>query len=214
MSFHSFDHNQSDIDQAMEALPTQPPQPPAEPKQKKKSPASSKSNGGKKTKTPPRSTQPKIAILKRGEESPAAMQAVSPPASSGTTGAASQYDLEDVLNKSLAAHFKRQENFIAEQVQKAVKSEMQTTVVPTLSKMMTQTMEQAVVKPVKAALDKNAKERTKVQTDVIVNAVSTSVEEPLKSAFQSVRLPLFVCFVLFTCCNVVVLINSVVVDVS
>ena len=100
---------------------------------------------------------------------------------------ASSLDLEEVLTKTLAAHFKRQESFISDQVQKAVKSEMQTTVVPTLSKMMTQTMEQAVVKPVKAAIDKNAKERTKVQTDVIVSAVSGSVQEPLQNAFEQVR---------------------------
>ncbi len=124
---------------------------------------------------------PKIAILKRGDEAPVAAVESAPSAIVSST------DLEDVLTKSLAAHFKRQESFISDQVQKAVKSEMQTTVVPTLSKMMTQTMEQAVVKPVKAAIDKNAKERTKVQTDVIVSAVSGSVQEPLKNAFEQVR---------------------------
>jgi len=159
-----------------------------EPKKKKreKSPVPSKANGGKKQSTP---NQPKIAILKRGEESPA-IEAASPavPSMSGAP-----FDLEEVLKRTLAAHFKRQETFISAEVQKAVKSEIQTTVVPTLSKMMTQTMEQTVVKPVKAALDKNEKERTKVQADVIVNAVSTSVEEPLKNAFQMV----------ITCCVIV-----------
>jgi len=167
----------SDIDQAMEALPKKPQ---SEPKKKKATPTS-KANGGKKqAPTPP---QPKVAILKRGEESPAvAASAVSSPSATAVPS-----DLEEVLKKTLAVHFKRQENYISSEVQKAVKSEMQTTVVPTLSKMMTQTMEQAVVKPVKAALDKNAKERTKVQTEVIVSAVSESVEEPLKNAFQTVR---------------------------
>ena len=166
----------------MEALPTSPKPQPSEPKKKKGSSAS-KANGGKKQ-TPPRPSQqqqPKIAILKRGEE-PQATPVSSPQAVAGVSPG-----LEQVLNKALSAHFKRQETFISEQVQKAVKSEMQTSVVPTLSKMITQSMEQAVVKPVKAALDKNAKDRTKVQSDVIVNAVSTSVEEPLKNAFQMVR---------------------------
>jgi enhancer of mRNA-decapping protein 4 len=162
----------------MEALPTGKPQ--AEPKKKKRD-KSPKPNGGSNKNKPvvqANPTTPKIAILKRGDEAP--------PASAAAVSASSA-DLEEVLKKSLAGHFKRQESFISDQVQKAVKSEIQTTVVPTLSKMMTQTMEQAVVKPVKAAIDKNAKERTTVQTDVIVSAVSGSVQEPLKNAFEQVR---------------------------
>lgn len=174
----------SDIDKAMEALPTGKPQ--AAPKKKKRD-KSPKPNGGSNKNKPvvqANPNPPKIAILKRGDEAPPAAAAESATAAAVS---ASSADLEEVLKKSLAEHFKRQESIISDQVQKAVKSEIQTTVVPTLSKMMTQTMEQAVVKPVKAAIDKNAKERTKVQTDVIVSAVSESVQEPLKNAFEQVR---------------------------
>lgn len=171
----------SDIQQAMEALPEKPVSKSSDGKKKKQE--TSKANGGMKS-TPKPATHAKIAILKRED---------APPAHDVPAADAMPSDLEDVLKKTLLAHFKRQESFIADQVQRAVKQEIQTSVVPTLSKMMTQTMEQAVVKPVKAALDKNTKERTKVQTDVIVNAVSTTVEEPLTNAFKEVR------FIVLTC---------------
>ena len=185
-----FFYGYSEIEQAMEALPKQS----LEAKKKKPEKSSAaKANGGKKpTPSATPSQQPKIAILKRDKDSAAVETATS----SASAPLASPSDLEEVLKKTLATHFKKQENFILDQVLKAVKSETQTTVVPTLSKLMTQTMEQAVVKPVKAALDKNAKERTKMQTDVIVNAVSSSVEEPLKEAFQEVRVLVFGCEIL------------------
>ena len=175
----------SDIGMAMEALSTTAMPSQADEPKKKKRDKSPKPNGGTKKTQPANPNPPKIAILKRGDEAPTA------PEATAANVSASSLDLEDVLTKTLAAHFKRQESFISDQVQKAVKSEMQTTVVPTLSKMMTQTMEQAVVKPVKAAIDKNAKERTKVQTDVIISAVSGSVQEPLQNAFEQVRFRVF-----------------------
>lgn len=171
----------SDIDQAMEALPEKPDSKSSDGKKKKQE--TSKANGGTKV-TPKPTTHSKIAILKRED---------APPAHEGRAAEDVPLDLEDVLKKTLSAHFKKQENLLAEQVQRAVKQEIQTSVVPTLSKMMTQTMEQAVVKPVKAALDKNAKEATNMQTDVIVNAVSSTVEEPLTNAFKEVRSIVLTC---------------------
>ena len=165
----------SDIEQAVDALPEKPDSKSSDGKKKKQE--TSKANGGTKATSKP-TTQSKIAILKREDV---------PPAQEVRAAEAVPSDLEDALKKILSVHFKRQESFIAEQVQRAVKQEIQKSVVPTLSKMMTQTMEQAVVKPVKAALDKNVKERNQMQTDVIVNAVSSTVEEPLTNAFKEVR---------------------------
>jgi hypothetical protein len=175
----------SDIEQAMETLPKHEKPDSTSVDEKRTKQEKGKANGRRKTPSKSRSKSPKpsanvkIAILKRDDAPPAPETAAA--------SLAVPSDLEDLLKKTLSAHFKRQESFIADQVQMAVKQEIHTSVVPTLSKMMTQTMEQAVVKPVKAALDKNGKERTKVQTDVIVNAVSSTVEEPLTRAFNEVR---------------------------
>lgn len=138
----------------------------------------------------------KIAILKRDGAAPQLPSAPipdrqSPPsldnAALGVPPIVARGDMEDVLKRIIAAQFKKHEQIVSTEIQRAVRSEVQNTVLPTLSKTIAQTMEQSVVKPLQLAFKQSSKESTKVRTAEVIEAVSGSVEEPLKDAFSQVH---------------------------
>lgn len=122
----------------------------------------------------------KIAILKRDREPPLAP----PPAT--------QVGLEESLKKVITSYFKLQEKIIVAEIQRAVRQEIKQVVLPELSKAVSTTVEQSVVRPLQVSMEKFVKNAENVKANTIIQAVSSGVEEPLKEAFTEVGLVVLV----------------------
>lgn len=124
----------------------------------------------------------KISILKRDQESLASQ----PSAPTVETSAPLLSGLEESLKKIIASHFKSQEKVFVAEIQRAVRQEMTQTVLPELSKVVNATVEQSVVRPLQASLEKFSKKAPEVKPNEIIQAVTSGIEEPLKEAFTEV----------------------------
>jgi hypothetical protein len=131
---------------------------------------------------PTPSADGKIVILKRDDIPPPPV----PPSPVHSSSSAIPSNLEDIMKRAIASHFKAQEKVIAAEVQRAVRSEIKQTVLPELSKNVNITVEQSVVRPLQASMEKFITKAPAVKTDKIVEAVTTGVEAPLKEAFTEV----------------------------
>lgn len=64
---------------------------------------------------------------------------------------------------------------------------MQETVIPALGKVVSQSIENSVSKPLRLALTKHAKESSDIRTKEVIDAISDSVKAPVTDAFEEVR---------------------------
>lgn len=158
--------------------------PASQPKRSKSSKKQSKSRES----TPPPPV--KIAILKREEKVPAVAAensvSVQKDNSSSAQSARLNADLKAAIFFMLEASSKKRDAVILSEIQKTIKSEISGSVIPALGKVVTQSIEQSVAKPLQVALSKNAKESSKVRTKEVIEAVSSSIKEPVTDAFHKV----------------------------
>ncbi len=143
----------------------------------------------------------KIAILKREDTTtpklPAGVvepttYAAGPPASSvGIT----KMEVEEIVRKAVSSHFQKQENVITAEIQKAVRYEVQSGLVPTLNKTVSQTLDQTVSKTMKSTVTKSVKESTKINTSELANEIARKLEDPLTESFyksmRDIMIPAF-----------------------
>jgi len=90
---------------------------------------------------------------------------------------------EESLTKVMTAQFKIHEKQVADEVQRRVKSEIQITVLPEIAKVIALTIEQSILNPLQASVDKALVQSANVHIEAIMTAISGSVEQPLKEAF-------------------------------
>jgi len=152
--------------------------PTSQPKRSKGSKRQSKSRES----TPPPPV--KIAILKREEKVSAVEGGKSQKDFSPAQSARSNADLEAAIYSMLEASSKKRDAAILSEIQKTIKNEINGSVIPALGKVVTQSIEQSVAKPLQVALSKNAKESSKVRTKEVIEAVSSSIKEPVTDAFH------------------------------
>jgi len=122
----------------------------------------------------------KIAILKR-ENPPSSPTTV--PVPLPVHSSPDFTSIEESLTKVVNSHFKNQEKLIVAEIQRAVKSEIKQTVMPELNKKVTTAIEQSTTKSLQSSIDRFTTKNANTQTERIVNAVTGSIEEPLKEAF-------------------------------
>mmetsp|Transcript_6212 Transcript_6212/g.9134 ORF Transcript_6212/g.9134 Transcript_6212/m.9134 type:complete len:957 (-) Transcript_6212:56-2926(-) len=111
----------------------------------------------------------KIAILKR--------ENVAPPENSSIT--VSSHDALPGFHDSNDS-FKKD---ISTEIERAVRSEMKQTILPELNKKITTTVEQCMMKSMQSAIDRFTNKNANTQTERIISAVTSSIEDPLKEAF-------------------------------
>jgi enhancer of mRNA-decapping protein 4 len=139
----------------------------------------------------------KISILKRDESALPPTLSSNAAATTAPHSTGSAYwpsDFEEILDRVLTSHSKKQHAFLVSEIHRTVRSEMETTVVPALSKAVQQSMDQSIFGPLKTDLAKMKKSARDHKAE-IVEAVSAGVEEPLQTAFtesmQNVLIPAF-----------------------
>ena len=135
----------------------------------------------------------KIAILKR-EDVPTNQQVAPEVATistgpSATTGPSANFgisksEVEEIVRKAVSSHFHKQENVITAEIQKAVRYEVQSGLVPTLNKTVSQTLDQTIGKTMKSTVTKTVKESTKINTDVLANEIAQKLHDPLTESFH------------------------------
>mmetsp|Transcript_11216 Transcript_11216/g.13014 ORF Transcript_11216/g.13014 Transcript_11216/m.13014 type:complete len:953 (+) Transcript_11216:29-2887(+) len=178
-------------------------------KESKKKSNQNKSSSSKMTQPVPiPSKDGKIAILKR-EDSAVAVAGVTggvaskkgmdsdvirastsmPIKARSSTAAAAAYvgvtkeEVEDIVKRAVSGHFQKQENVITAEIQKAVRYEVQSGLVPTLNKTVSQTLDQTIATTMKSSVSKSVKEGTKINTDELSTAIASKLQDPLVDAF-------------------------------
>lgn len=91
------------------------------------------------------------------------------------------------VSKSVASSSKKRDTVLLGEIQKTIKEEMQETVIPALGKVVSQSIENSVSKPLRLALTKHAKESSDIRTKEVIDAISDSVKAPVTDAFEEVR---------------------------
>ena len=157
-------------------------------KSRSKSPAG-KNNKGKKE------PAENVSILQRKSDTetlpapppPPGIAISTAPVSSSNTGVAAS-------NQELAALFRQQQASMAVEIQKAVRNEINSTLVPIIDQKVREHVKQAVA-PVLLSLDSIGKTGVQVDQDHLVNAITAKVEAPLRAAFadnmKTVLIPAF-----------------------
>lgn len=147
-------------------------------KPKDKKPTKTEKKDSSKTKT---SQEPgAVAILKR--EGPSGASTIEP-SSSGAIGSVTKEEVEEIVRKAVGFHFQKQETMIVSEIQKAVRYEVQSGLVPILNKTVSKHLEETVSKTMKAQVNKSVKECMSIQTEEIANTVTASLREPLVDSF-------------------------------
>ncbi len=163
-------------------------------------PKSDKKESKRKSSQKSKSTQPvpipskdgKIAILKREDVAPKKVTAEKPSvivpssvldvASTSTVGVTKE-EVEDIVRRAVSGHFQKQENIITAEIQKAVRYEVQSGLVPTLNKTVAQTLEQTISKTMKSTVSKSVKEATKINTNELATELASKLKDPLVDSF-------------------------------
>jgi len=127
----------------------------------------------------------KIAILKR-ENPPSSPTTL--PISLPVHSSPDFTNIEELLTKIVNSHLKNQEKLLAVEIQRTVKSEIKQAVLPELNKKIIMAIEQSVPKSVQSSIDHFTAKNANMQMERIVNAVTVSIEEPLKEAFIDVSI--------------------------
>jgi len=132
----------------------------------------------------------KINILKREDKSAAEEEAQ--PNTEGNspviTSNATKEEIEQIVKKALSVHFHKQETIITAEIQKAVRYEVQSGLIPILNKTVAQTLEQTVTKAMKSDVAKTVNEGMKMNSADLASSVSSQIQDPLvKSFHQTMR---------------------------
>ena len=133
----------------------------------------------------------KITILKREDTSAKKVappqfervdtNTIAPPAA-GNVGVTKD-EIDQIVRKALATHIQKHESIVTSAIQKAVRYEVQSGLVPSLNKTVAQSLEQAVNKTMKTHVGKMVKESVKANTDEIAASVASKIQEPLVESF-------------------------------
>ena len=131
----------------------------------------------------------KITILKREEPSASKTYAepspqVNPPVTSFVSVGVTKEEVEDIVRKAVSSHFNKQDSIITSEIQKAVRYEVQSGLVPALNKTVAQTLEQTVAKTMKTSVTKTVKECMKESITEIAASISSELQDPVVSSFH------------------------------
>ncbi len=141
----------------------------------------------KKTKAPKSTDEKKITILKREDTIAKKIQVQIepklPPAENGNSGVTKD-EIEQIVRKALTSHIQKHESIITAEIQKAVRYEVQSGLVPALNKTVAQTLDQTVSKTVKAQVSKTVKESMKANAAEIAASISSNIQEPVIDSFH------------------------------
>jgi enhancer of mRNA-decapping protein 4 len=147
-------------------------------KSKEKKPTKSEKKASSKSKS---SQEPvAVAILKR-EDVSGASTVETPP--TGAIGSVTKEEVEEIVRKAVGYHFQKQEAMIVSEIQKAVRYEVQSGLVPILNKTVSKQLEDTVSKTMKTQINKSVTECMSVQTEEIANTVTSSLREPIVGSF-------------------------------
>ena len=142
----------------------------------------------KKTKSVKANDDKKITILKREDNTPKKVQApptiAKAPPVSGGGGGVTKDEIDQIVRKALSQHIQKHETIITAEIQKAVRYEVQSGLVPALNKTVAQTLEQTVAKTVKSQVSKTMKESMKSNNAEIVASISANIQEPVVNSFH------------------------------
>jgi WD40 repeat protein len=141
----------------------------------------------KKTKSTKSNDDKKITILKR-EDTSSKKTSMSPAESkdasaTGNVGVTKD-EIDHIVRKALSSHIQKHESIITAEIQKAVRYEVQSGLVPALNKTVAQTLEQTVSKTMKTHVSKVVKESVKANTAEIAASISSKIQEPLVDSFH------------------------------
>jgi enhancer of mRNA-decapping protein 4 len=136
----------------------------------------------------------KITILKREDKSAATKEEAEPNVEGNTdaspviASSVTKDEIEQIVKKAISAHFHKQETIITSEIQKAVRYEIQSGLIPILNKTVTQTLEQTVTKAMKSDVTKTVKDGMKMNCSELASSVSSQIQDPLvKSFHQTMR---------------------------
>jgi len=121
-----------------------------------------------------------VAILKR--EDPSGISSVET-SSVGAIGSVTKEEIDEIVRKAVGYHFQKQETMIVSEIQKAVRYEVQSGLVPILNKTVSKHLEETVSKTMKTQISKSVKECMSIQTEEIANTVASSLREPIVDSF-------------------------------
>lgn len=134
-------------------------------------------NGGK--------GQQNISILQRdsqANEAPAQVPTVSPPGMIPVAGQESAVTSNDVSKEALAVQFKQQEVMISKEIERVVKAELNSTLMPMIDQKVRECVTKSV-EPVLSTLNSLGKDGVHVDNEKLANTVASKVDEPLRAAF-------------------------------
>ena len=154
---------------------------------------SDKKESKKKSSQKNKNTQPvpipskdgKIAILKR-EDIVGKKASIDKPATTGSASSSvgvTKEEVEEIVRRAVSSHFQKQENVITAEIQKAVRYEVQSGLVPTLNKTVAQTLDQTISKTMKSTVTKSVKESTKINTNELATEIASNLKDPLVDGF-------------------------------
>ena len=76
-------------------------------------------------------------------------------------------------------------------IHKTIKSEMNESLIPAIGKVVNQSINSFVTKPLQTALVKNSKESSQLRTKEVVEAITENIREPVSNVFEEVRFVFF-----------------------
>lgn len=131
----------------------------------------------------------KITILKREEPSapkaaPIFSSEVNLPTGTSIGIGVTKDEVQEIIRKTVASHFQKQESIITSEIQKAVRYEVQSGLVPALNKTVAQTLEQTVTKTMKTSVIKTVKEGMKANTAELASSISSKLQDPVVNSFH------------------------------
>ena len=143
-----------------------------------------KSSNEKKMKPALSNEDNKITILKREDVTPKKPTPIQPADVNTVSGGVTKEDVEDIVRRAVSSHFQKQESLITAEIQKAVRYEMQSGLVPALNKTVAQTLEQAVAKTMKTTVTKTVKDCMMANTAELASSISSQLQAPVVDSFH------------------------------
>jgi len=148
---------------------------------------------------------PQLTILKREDNNPSPPRALSSNSNIVTTSnnatITSNTNMEEITRKL----FKKQETYIQNEIQRSIRQEIQTMLVPSLTISLSQVMDTSITKPLKDSISKNnisnktsaadiKKEnlhRAKEMSDIIVDNIKSPIVDTFHQTMREVMIPAF-----------------------
>jgi len=166
---------------------------------------SSSTPSRKKEKQQQQPNTPQLTILKREDNNPSPPTAVSSNSNIATTSnnatITSNTNMEEITRKL----FKKQESYIQNEIQRSIRHEIQTMLVPSLTISLTQVMDTSITKPLKDSISKNNisnktsaadikkenRHRAKEMSDIIVDNIKSPIVDTFHQTMREVMIPAF-----------------------